>query len=71
MPDRNGGRMTIPGPPWHFSRNPGELPVQEPARQGEHNAEIVKELGFDDATIADLLARAALVQPGLSASRLC
>jgi crotonobetainyl-CoA:carnitine CoA-transferase CaiB-like acyl-CoA transferase len=65
VPDRNGGRMTIPGPPWHFSRNPGELPVQEPAKQGEHNAEIVKELGFDDATIADLVARAALVQPSL------
>jgi crotonobetainyl-CoA:carnitine CoA-transferase CaiB-like acyl-CoA transferase len=62
--DRAGGSMRIPGPPWHFSRHIAEPAGQEPALQGEHNADILKELGFDDTTIADLTARAALVQPG-------
>jgi len=62
--DRAGGRIRIPGPPWHFSAAAEELLPQEPAAQGEHNAEICKELGFDDATIADLTVRAALIQPG-------
>jgi crotonobetainyl-CoA:carnitine CoA-transferase CaiB-like acyl-CoA transferase len=66
VPDRAGGTMRIPGPPWHFSRAGAELPPQVPATQGEHNNEILKELGFDDTTIADLVARNALVQPGLA-----
>jgi crotonobetainyl-CoA:carnitine CoA-transferase CaiB-like acyl-CoA transferase len=61
--DRSGGRIRIPGAPWHFSADTAERPSQHPATQGEHNAEILKELGFDDATITDLVARAALVQP--------
>jgi crotonobetainyl-CoA:carnitine CoA-transferase CaiB-like acyl-CoA transferase len=56
--------MRIPGPPWHFSRQGSELPPQVPALQGEHNGEILKELGFDDATIAELVSCNALVQPG-------
>lgn len=67
MPDRNGGTLTIPGRPWHFSddKEPRE-PVEDaqvPARQGEHNEEILTELGFDKSVIADLVARGALVQP--------
>jgi crotonobetainyl-CoA:carnitine CoA-transferase CaiB-like acyl-CoA transferase len=61
--DRSGGRIRIPGAPWHFSADAAERRPQHPATQGEHNAEILKELGFDDATITDLVARAALVQP--------
>ena len=61
--DRSGGRFRIPGAPWHFSADTAERAVQHPAAQGEHNAEILKELGFDDAAIAELTARAALVQP--------
>jgi crotonobetainyl-CoA:carnitine CoA-transferase CaiB-like acyl-CoA transferase len=67
VPDRAGGTMRIPGPPWHFSRAGTELPPQTPATQGEHNNEILKELGFDDATIGDLMARNALVQPSATA----
>jgi crotonobetainyl-CoA:carnitine CoA-transferase CaiB-like acyl-CoA transferase len=61
--DSAGGRIRIPGAPWHFSADTAEPVPQHPACQGEHNAEILKELGFDDATIADLTTRAALIQP--------
>jgi crotonobetainyl-CoA:carnitine CoA-transferase CaiB-like acyl-CoA transferase len=67
VPDRNGGTLTIPGRPWHFSD--GKEPedplddAQIPARQGEHNEEILAELGFEPAVVADLVARGALVQP--------
>ena len=69
VPDRDGGTMTIPGSPWHFGGTKGEdepgpaEPVQVPARQGEHNEEILAELGFDAAQVRDLTASGALVQP--------
>lgn len=68
VPDRNGGTLSIPGRPWHFSGtkeavDPDDDGTQVPARQGEHNAEILAELGIGDDVIADLVARGALVQP--------
>lgn len=75
VPDRNGGTMTIPGAPWHFSGtkgedDPGPAPAggqapatQVPARQGEHNEEILAELGFDAGAIRGLVDSGALVQP--------
>jgi hypothetical protein len=37
--------------------------VQVPACQGEHNAEVLSELGFSPAEIKELEAVGALVQP--------
>jgi CoA-transferase family III len=48
VPDRAGGTITIPGPPWHFSLHDGSMAPQVPALQGEHNRELLKELGYDD-----------------------
>ena len=67
VPDRNGGEMTIPGAPWHFgaTKDAGSpAAAQVPARQGEHNDEILAELGFDAETVRGLVAGGALVQPG-------
>ena len=50
--DRHGGSITIPAPPWHFSGNDGTLSTQVPARQGEHNEEILKEI---DMTVDEFL----------------
>jgi crotonobetainyl-CoA:carnitine CoA-transferase CaiB-like acyl-CoA transferase len=61
--DRNGGVITIPAPPWHFSDHDGFLGDQLPARQGEHNEEILKELGCTDAAIRALKDKGALVGP--------
>jgi crotonobetainyl-CoA:carnitine CoA-transferase CaiB-like acyl-CoA transferase len=62
--DRAGGLMTLPGRPWHFSADAhASTKALLPAFQGEHNDEILKELGFDDDVIADLTARQALVRP--------
>jgi len=48
------GTMTIPAPPWHFSGHDGALDPQVPAHQGEHNEEVLKELGYtDDQIVAD------------------
>lgn len=48
--DRAGGGYTLPGRPWKFSN--GELEkLGDPAWQGEHNFEILSELGFHDSQI--------------------
>jgi crotonobetainyl-CoA:carnitine CoA-transferase CaiB-like acyl-CoA transferase len=67
VPDRRGGEITIPGPPWHFSGHaeaPGE---QVPALQGEHNADVLAELGYDEQVIDTLYKSGALVEPGRDA----
>jgi crotonobetainyl-CoA:carnitine CoA-transferase CaiB-like acyl-CoA transferase len=63
--DRSGGQIKIPGRPWHFADQPeagddGQLA----ARQGEHNTEILTELGFSAGQIATLETAGALVEPG-------
>jgi crotonobetainyl-CoA:carnitine CoA-transferase CaiB-like acyl-CoA transferase len=62
--DRSGGEIRIPGRPWHFGDQVAADEGQLAARQGEHNAEILKELGFSAAEIEGLEASGALVQPG-------
>jgi crotonobetainyl-CoA:carnitine CoA-transferase CaiB-like acyl-CoA transferase len=59
--DRHGGVTTIPAPPWHFSDHDGVLVDQLPARQGEHNEEILKELGCTDGQIQTLKNNGVLV----------
>ena len=61
VPDRHGGTVTIPAPPWHFSEHDGSLAEQIPARQGEHNEEILKELGCTDSEIQALKDSGALL----------
>ncbi|MGW4515508.1 CaiB/BaiF CoA transferase family protein [Streptomyces sp. NPDC004393] len=62
--DRAGGTIKIPGPPWHFSLHDGTTAPQVPALQGEHNTEVLKELGYDDEHIQRLVASGAVVAPG-------
>jgi crotonobetainyl-CoA:carnitine CoA-transferase CaiB-like acyl-CoA transferase len=66
--DRHGGTITVPGVPWHFSTDEGAAPERLPAYQGEHNEEVLRELGYDDAEIDDLRARGALTDPATTAS---
>jgi len=61
--DRVGGSITIPAPPWHFSAHDGTLAPQVPALQGEHNAELLTELGYADREIEVMAREAALVEP--------
>ncbi|MDP9843001.1 CaiB/BaiF CoA transferase family protein [Streptosporangium lutulentum] len=67
VPDRNGGRITVPGPPWHFSAagEPGSS-ERVPARQGEHNDDVLRELGFDEGEIGSLRSLGALTEPSRS-----
>jgi crotonobetainyl-CoA:carnitine CoA-transferase CaiB-like acyl-CoA transferase len=63
VPDRCGGEITVPGRPWHFSEDDGE-PERWPARRGEHNEEVLAELGYDTAEIDFLRRRGVLVDDG-------
>ncbi|MDT7763853.1 MAG: hypothetical protein QOC63_3273 [Mycobacterium sp.] len=77
VPDGAGGRITVPGRPWHFddAAKPNESgdgtesldgpqPDRQPARQGEHNEEVLRELTFSDEEITDFTNRGVLVRPG-------
>jgi crotonobetainyl-CoA:carnitine CoA-transferase CaiB-like acyl-CoA transferase len=66
--DRSGGVINIPGRPWHFSDHSASDTSEEQfvSKQGEHNDEILTELGYSPDTIAELVARGGLVQPGRS-----
>jgi crotonobetainyl-CoA:carnitine CoA-transferase CaiB-like acyl-CoA transferase len=65
VPDRSGGQISIPGRPWHFTEDAAPGDDQLPARQGEHNIQVLTELGYSTAEITALQDRGALVQPGL------
>lgn len=60
--DRSGGTISIPGAPWHFASDDGGPREQVPAFQGEHNAEILRELGYDEAQISMLEKSDALIE---------
>jgi crotonobetainyl-CoA:carnitine CoA-transferase CaiB-like acyl-CoA transferase len=62
VPDRSGGEIRIPGRPWHFADLPETGDSQTPARQGEHNNQVLSELGFSLAEIAKLKETGALVE---------
>jgi len=75
VPDGAGGRITVPGRPWHFSGNTkpnestdgaetvdaGPEPDRQPARQGEHNEEVLREFGYSDEEISNFTSRGVLV----------
>jgi crotonobetainyl-CoA:carnitine CoA-transferase CaiB-like acyl-CoA transferase len=76
VPDRAGGRITVPGLPWHFTyaTKPDESiegdeavdyahePDRQPARQGEHNEEVLRELGYNTDEISNFTASGVLVR---------
>ncbi len=60
VPDRGGGTIRVPNPPWHFSG--ADTGVRgEPRFRGEDNRAVLAELlGYDDATIDALEADGVL-----------
>jgi hypothetical protein len=61
VPDRSGGEIRIPGRPWRFHEPVGSDDDQQvPARQGEHNSEVLAELGFGPAEITKIGESGAL-----------
>jgi CoA:oxalate CoA-transferase len=57
--DRVWGEVDLPGLPFRLSRFPGALRLEAPFL-GEHNDEVLSELGFDDAEKDDLRAAGVL-----------
>jgi crotonobetainyl-CoA:carnitine CoA-transferase CaiB-like acyl-CoA transferase len=53
------GEMVRAAPPVSFSETPGR--VAPPCLRGQHNREILTELGYSDAEVADLEARGAVI----------
>lgn len=54
--DRAGGTARVPGKPWRFSANELEHPGL-PAFRGEHNGEVLRELGYSIEEIDELTIR--------------
>jgi len=74
VPDRAGGHITVPGRPWHFTgtakpNGDGDATEtvatgdsdRQPARQGEHNEEVLRELGYNEDEISEFTDRGVLV----------
>jgi hypothetical protein len=62
--DRSGGAIRVPGRPWHFADQVPADDDQLVAHQGEHNTEVLNDLGFSASEIRALEADGALIQPG-------
>lgn len=58
--DRRGNPVRIPGKPWKFSKS-SLLPAREAAYRGEHNAEVMKEFGYSQQQIDQLVQTGVLV----------
>ena len=60
VPDRRGGKIRIPNPPWRFDDVPGQI-TGEARYRGEDNRTVLREmLGYDDARIDELEAAGVL-----------
>jgi crotonobetainyl-CoA:carnitine CoA-transferase CaiB-like acyl-CoA transferase len=55
------GRVRNPRPPWRFGSTPEVVHSQAPA-MGEHSAEILNELGYDQKAIAALREAAVVAE---------
>ncbi|HEV7581309.1 MAG TPA: hypothetical protein VGO77_13020 [Mycobacterium sp.] len=53
---------------WHFSGHDGTLTTQVPARQGEHNDEILKEIGLAGDEIDALRTTSRSLNPHVRAA---
>ncbi len=62
VPDPILGEVTIPGNPLRLSEHPGPLPLLAPLL-GEHNAEVLAELGYEAADI-DRLEAGGVIRSG-------
>jgi crotonobetainyl-CoA:carnitine CoA-transferase CaiB-like acyl-CoA transferase len=63
VPDGQGGEFRIPGRPWRFNDEIAPDDRRFAARQGEHNTQLLSELGYPPEDIARLESSGALVQP--------
>jgi crotonobetainyl-CoA:carnitine CoA-transferase CaiB-like acyl-CoA transferase len=63
VPDGVGGEIRIPGRPWHFNHQIAPAETQFAARQGEHNTELLAEVGYGPEDITRLRESGALVEP--------
>ncbi len=57
------GDTVLVRPPVKFSKSPGAIRSHAPSL-GEHGAEVLRELGYDEATIAAMQASGALITGG-------
>ncbi len=53
------GRIKVAGLPLKFSQTPGEI-RRHPPHLGEHTAEVLRELGYDETKVAALAERGAI-----------
>jgi len=56
------GATVLVRPPVTFSESPADIRRHAPLF-GEHSQAVARELGYDEASIADLLASGALIPP--------
>ena len=59
VPDPVLGEIAIPGNPIRLSAQPDDLDLTAPLL-GEHNAAVLRELGYSDAVIAELTSAGVL-----------
>ena len=63
--DRAGGVARVPGKPWRFSGEPLQHPGI-PAFRGEHNQEVLSELGYSPEQIETLTRRGVMTSDPIS-----
>jgi crotonobetainyl-CoA:carnitine CoA-transferase CaiB-like acyl-CoA transferase len=72
VPDRRGGSYRLHGHPWHFSEDDLEQAPRPPAFRGEHNAEVLAELGLEPGHARQVMESGMLqsspMPPGVDAS---
>jgi len=57
---RGGAPLTVSGPMW--VEGVEKVPPRMPPELGEHSVEVLREAGYDDAEIDELLASGVVMQ---------